>query len=258
MFDKNNSVEDYVEKTIKKEVQKIQKEEEKLKSSNQAPPSQQKQRKKFEKKVQKYMQIKQNEFSFEVKKERTKFPEIEEIKESIAKGEEAIQLFLRSGQMKEAQQLKTSLQQARYEVEMLDCVMNLDFERPKEKAKAMADEMGIDLTDPIVIEEFKRMQQERLKELKDIQAGNKKGQPKTTNPKRDHSEYNDIFRESNRAVMEQSDENEKSELQDPNEETKESGSQNNPSQQKPASDMKLDEDEDNTYNTKNIIIGVIF
>lgn len=52
--------------------------------------------------------------------------------------------------------------------------MNLDFSRPKEKAKAMAEEMGIDLTDPVVINEFKKMQKDRLKDLRDIKDGKKK------------------------------------------------------------------------------------
>lgn len=120
MFDKNKSVEEYVERNIKKEVQKIQKQEEEYQSKSNLPVPQNKQKKRFEKQIKKYMKIKQNEFSFEVKKKRDKFPELEEIKENINKGEEAVELFLRTGKQNEAKQLKTSLQQARYEIEMLD------------------------------------------------------------------------------------------------------------------------------------------
>ena len=51
--------------------------------------------------------------------------------------------------------------------------MNLDFSRPKPKAKELAMEMGIDLTDPVVITEFQKLQKDRLQEMKDIRDGKK-------------------------------------------------------------------------------------
>ena len=51
--------------------------------------------------------------------------------------------------------------------------MNLDFTRPKPKAKELAMEMGIDLTDPVVIGEFQKLQRDRLQEMKDIRDGKK-------------------------------------------------------------------------------------
>jgi len=36
--------------------------------------------------------------------------------------------------------------------------MNLDFSKPKGKAKQMADELGVDITDPSLVSEFKRLQ----------------------------------------------------------------------------------------------------
>lgn len=263
MFDKNHSVEEYVEKNIKKEVQKVQKLEEieQLSAHQRIPQS--KQKKKFEKKVKKYMQAKANEFSFEVKKNREKYQEIEEIKENISKGEEAVQLFIRSGKVNEAKQLKTSLQQARYEIEMLDCVMNLDFTKPREKAKMMADEMGIDLTDPVVIGEFKKMQKDRLRELKDVKEGKKKSGPE---PKAEKEDFNDIFRESNRAVISNSeDEDVKIE-----EEAKASANVNSAERALREAenatanavtnpDMKMDYEEDEgSYSTKTLIIGTVF
>lgn len=35
--------------------------------------------------------------------------------------------------------------------------MNLDFTRPKEKARKQAEEVGLDLTDPQVVAEFKKI-----------------------------------------------------------------------------------------------------
>lgn len=211
MFDKKNWVQDYVEQNIQKEVEKVQKLEEKAlqskikqnKGLNQKILyKDEKSKMRKEKAIRKYIQSKELEFSFEVKQNREKFPEIEEIKAQISQGDEAVALFVRAGKISEARELKKSLEQARYEIEMLDSVMNLDFSKPRSKAKQMSDEMGIDLTDPIVIQEFQKMQQNRLKELQDVRQGNKnKNKPKEEN-KEEHvkEDYNDVFRESNRAV----------------------------------------------------------
>ena len=68
-----------------------------------------------------------------------------------------ISLYLKVGKPLDAKKLKHKLQEARYEIEMLDAVMNLDFTRPKEKNRLEALEQGVDLTDPRVIEEFKKL-----------------------------------------------------------------------------------------------------
>jgi len=50
--------------------------------------------------------------------------------------------------------LKLSISEARYELELLDIVMNLDFTKPKGKAKQLANELGLDINDPSLIEGF--------------------------------------------------------------------------------------------------------
>lgn len=62
--------------------------------------------------------------------------------------------------------LKKQLQEARYEIEVLDIVLNLDFKRPRKKAMEEAEKNGIDLHDPLVIAEFKKIQTERLNDLR--------------------------------------------------------------------------------------------
>jgi hypothetical protein len=74
MFDKNNSVEDYVKRTIKDEIAKTKRDEEK-KGYSVVTPNQ-------NKRIQKFIKTKELEFSFEVKKQKDKFPEIEEIRET--------------------------------------------------------------------------------------------------------------------------------------------------------------------------------
>lgn len=116
--------------------------------------------------MQRMLDKKKLEFSFEVKSVRDKIPEIEEVKETLAKGETAVELLIKTGNFAEANRLKKQLIEAKkYEIELLDIVMNLDFTRPKEKMIKLANELGIDIKDPILIGEFKKLQQERIDEL---------------------------------------------------------------------------------------------
>ena len=76
----------------------------------------------------------------------------------IDKAEESYKLFKKAGRIKEAKLIKKKLEETRYAKEHLKHVMNLDFSRPTEKMKNLAKEHNIDLTDPAVIEEFKKIQ----------------------------------------------------------------------------------------------------
>lgn len=254
MFDKNNSVEEYVKKTIKDEVAKVRKEENKL-SRQVVTPNQKKRNEKYEKKIQKFIKSKELEFSFEVKKQREKLPEIEEIRETIKKGEQAIEMYARSGKVAEARRLKSSLEQARYEIEMLDCVMNLDFTKPRPKAKEMASEMGIDLTDPVVIREFQKIQTDRLKEIRAIKDG-KKEEYDRQKKEIEKEDFNDIFRESNRAAIDDSPEEDKQEEEEKVEESSREAAV--PTREVPPR-RKLEEEEDeHSFNPKTVIIWAVF
>ena len=67
------------------------------------------------------------EFQFEVKEPWLVIPEIEEARKNITEGEDAITLYLKAGKPKDAKKLKDQLESARYEIEMMDMMMNLDF-----------------------------------------------------------------------------------------------------------------------------------
>lgn len=166
---KTSTMEEFVKRTIKSEMAKSKIEEKK--GGREIVTANQKKKDSFQSKVQRYIKSKEIDFSFEVKTVREKFPEIEEIRETIQQGEEAIELYAKLGKAAEARQLQTNLEHAKYEIEMLDCVMNLDFSKPKEKAKREAKEMGIDLADPAVIREFQKIQNERLNEMRNAQKG---------------------------------------------------------------------------------------
>lgn len=111
------------------------------------------------------------EFSFEVAKEKKHFKELDDIQEMIDKAEESYKLFKKAGRIKEAKLIKKKLEETRYAKEHLKHVMNLDFSRPTEKMKNLAKEHNIDLTDPGVIEEFKKIQKQNLKDIRKLKEG---------------------------------------------------------------------------------------
>lgn len=128
----------------------------------------------------------------------------------------------------------------------------------------MALEMGIDLTDQVVIREFQKVQNERLIELRAAKEGKKKD---ILNEKKEYvrEDYNDVFRESNRAVVDNN----------PREEIKTEVIEEVTPQQEfedisqrviqPARvtttplERKMNEDEEdiNSFNPKTIIIGAV-
>ena len=75
----------------------------------------------------------------------------------IDKAEESYKLFKKAGRIKEAKMIKKKIEETRYAKEHLLHVMNLDFTKPTEKMRKLAIEHNIDLTDPIVIKEFKKI-----------------------------------------------------------------------------------------------------
>ena len=77
----------------------------------------------------------------------------------IEKAVENFKLAKKVGDKKEADEMKANIKELKFAREHLIRVMNLDFTRPTEKMKNMAENANIDLKDPKVIEEFKIIQQ---------------------------------------------------------------------------------------------------
>lgn len=75
----------------------------------------------------------------------------------IDKAEESYKLFKKTGRIKEAKMIKQKLLEAKFAKEHLKHVMNLDFSRPTQKMKDIALKNNIDLRDPQVIEEFRKI-----------------------------------------------------------------------------------------------------
>lgn len=50
--------------------------------------------------------------------------------------------------------------------EHLNLTMNMDFAKPTKKMKALAEKSNIDLSDPLVLQEFKVMQLQNLEDIR--------------------------------------------------------------------------------------------
>ena len=61
--------------------------------------------------------------------------------------------------------------EAMYTKEHLKVMMSMDFKTPTERTLKMAQENGIDLDNPKVLEEFKRLQLQNMKDIKYIKEG---------------------------------------------------------------------------------------
>ena len=76
------------------------------------------------------------------------------------------------GAKEEADDMKAKIKEMKFAKEHLIRVMNLDFSRPTQKMKDMAENANIDLKDPKIIEEFKIIQQQNLNDIQRMRDGN--------------------------------------------------------------------------------------
>lgn len=111
------------------------------------------------------------EFSFVVKEELEHYPEVTQVRMLIDKAVENFRLSKKVGAKEEAEDMKAKIKEMKFAKEHLIRVMNLDFTRPTEKMKIMAEEANIDLKDPKIIEEFKMIQQQNLNDINRMRDG---------------------------------------------------------------------------------------
>lgn len=69
--------------------------------------------------------------------------------------------------------MKDKIKETKYAKEHLKLVMNLDFTKPTEKMKEMARKNNIDCDNPQVIAEFKKIQQQNLRDIHMMKDGQK-------------------------------------------------------------------------------------
>mmetsp|Transcript_40280 Transcript_40280/g.29696 ORF Transcript_40280/g.29696 Transcript_40280/m.29696 type:complete len:171 (+) Transcript_40280:804-1316(+) len=156
-----HSVSDYVTQKIQKQTYK----------SSGDDVDYEEERRRIDEKVRLKMEERMMEFSFEVREEKQHFPEMDDIQEMIDKAEESYKLFKKTGRSQEAKEIKERLEEAKFAKEHFSMVMNLDFSRPTAKMQKMASEHGIDLNDPLVLEEFKKIQMQNLEDVRRMKEG---------------------------------------------------------------------------------------
>jgi len=110
---------------------------------------------KIDHEVDKLVQKKVKEFSFHIRDELEKIPEIDQLNETIAKSITEYKMSKKFNQVEESRLYLKSIQEMKFAKEHLIRVMNMDFEKPTKKMREMAEKANIDLKDPKVHEEFK-------------------------------------------------------------------------------------------------------
>ena len=125
----------------------------------------------LDKEVEYMVDKKLREFSFEINEDLIHVPEEEELDKATEKIIEEYKMARKLGMGEEAMKLKLSIKEMKFAKEHLIKVMNMDFKRPTKKMREMVKESKIDLNDPLVIEEFKLIQQQTLSDIQRIKDG---------------------------------------------------------------------------------------
>jgi len=105
------------------------------------------------------VQVKKNDFSFEVKDEWRNFwlPECDDVDNIVNNTIETYRVLKKIGKFKEAEMMKDKIKETKYAKEHLKLVMNLDFKKPTGKMLKLAKDNNIDLESPAVLNEFKKL-----------------------------------------------------------------------------------------------------
>ncbi len=126
---------------------------------------------KVDEEVARMIELKKREFSFEVREELQNFSEIDEVAGMVETAIENYRVMRSLGQFEEAREVRDKVKEMKYAQQHLLQVMNLDFNRPTPKMKALADEANIDLRDSRVLLEFKLIQQQNLTDIRRLKEG---------------------------------------------------------------------------------------
>ena len=166
MFKSKKSVTDYVEKTVKKEPKGYKTIEEKEFEAEMGE---------IDKEVQKLLEEQMKKFDFELKPnwEKLSLPEIDDLENIVQDTVESYRIFKKGGKFKEADLMKAKIKETKYAKQHLLLVMALDFTKPTPKMREIAKTSNIDLNDPRVIEEFKKMQEQNLRDIRYMKEGKK-------------------------------------------------------------------------------------
>lgn len=119
------------------------------------------------------------EFSFEVKDDwhECNLPEVGDLQEIIDSTIESYKMLIKAGKIKEAHMVLEKVKDTMYAKEHLKLVMGMDFSRPTAKMIELAKENNIDLNDPNVIQEFRKIQQQNLRDIHMLKQGKQPQNP---------------------------------------------------------------------------------
>ena len=98
---------------------------------------------------------------------------MEDIDAIVQNTVETYRIFKKGGKFKEADLMKAKIKETKYAKQHLKLVMNLDFNKPTPKMIEMAKTNNIDLNDPKVLEEFKKIQDQNLTDIQLLKQGKK-------------------------------------------------------------------------------------
>ena len=123
--------------------------------------------------AEEYIESKRIDLKFESKEDRQEYPEIREIDKMIEQCQDQYFLMKKTGRSEQAKHMMLNIIEAKYSKHHLEQVMNLDFTRPTKKLKEQAEEKQIDIGRAEVIEEFKKIQEQNLEDIRRIRDGQK-------------------------------------------------------------------------------------
>ncbi|CAD8210165.1 unnamed protein product [Paramecium pentaurelia] len=107
------------------------------------------------------------ELSYELDNKKPIPIEVSELGRFIeTRGMEMVKIYQQNGQLKEAEDLREKLKKAIAAKKQLEKISQLDFNRPKKKLNEFAQKYGINLLDPQVQNEFKRIQEQNLEDIR--------------------------------------------------------------------------------------------
>jgi hypothetical protein len=146
-----------------------------LKFKSQEEKEFEKELERIDQEVAEMVSTKMSEFSFEVDPEMKvqDIKELEDVQTIIDKCIEGYRIYKKTGKHKDAELMKEKIKETKYAKEHLKLVMNLDFTRPTPKLVEFAKKNQVNLHDPHIIEEFKKIQLQNLTDIHLMKDGKK-------------------------------------------------------------------------------------
>ena len=127
----------------------------------------------LDKQVERLITKKTKEFTFELKPVFEHFPEIDELTSIISKTIIDYRIAKKMGKLEEIQTYQATIKQLKFAKEHMIRVLNMDFDKPTAKLRKMAKESKIDLKDPMILADFRVMQEQTLNEIRRLKDGKK-------------------------------------------------------------------------------------